>query len=137
MSYKELWSWPYVEPWFADTLTTGLLFSLKTINDIFPIFRFNKSIIHKRILYHHCEFESGQALWILPCEEAMQLVYGKLLFLLWCLYLKYCTKGHQKSSSCHFKSIVFLAIITETAELFCCIYSLEWWNFYRMLTQIW
>jgi hypothetical protein len=39
----------------------------------------------KPLALHHCGFESHQVLWILSCEEAIQLAYGTLVVLLRCM----------------------------------------------------
>jgi hypothetical protein len=36
---------------------------------------------------HRCGFESRQGLWILSCEEAIQLVYGMSVVLLRCPFM--------------------------------------------------
>jgi hypothetical protein len=35
-----------------------------------------KVVDFKSLAPHRCGFESGQGLWILSCEEAIQLAYG-------------------------------------------------------------
>jgi hypothetical protein len=40
------------------------------------------SLTFKTLAPHRCGFESRQGLWILSCEEAIQLVYGTSLVLL-------------------------------------------------------
>jgi hypothetical protein len=41
-----------------------------------------KVFVFKPLAPHGCEFESRQGLWILSCEEAIQLGYGTLVVLL-------------------------------------------------------
>jgi hypothetical protein len=41
----------------------------------------------KPLAPHHCGFESPQGLWILSCEEAIQLAYGTLVVLLRCPFV--------------------------------------------------
>jgi hypothetical protein len=41
----------------------------------------------KPLAPHRCGFESQQGLWILSCEEAIQLAYGTLVVLLRCPFV--------------------------------------------------
>jgi hypothetical protein len=43
-----------------------------------------KVLDFKPLVPHRCGFESRQGLWILLCEEAIQLAYRKLVVLLRC-----------------------------------------------------
>jgi hypothetical protein len=46
-----------------------------------------KVIDFKPLAPHHGEFESRQRLWILSCEEAIQLAYGTSVVLLRCPFV--------------------------------------------------
>jgi hypothetical protein len=50
------------------------------------ILRF-KVVDFKTLAPHHCGFESRQRLWILSCEEAIELAYGKSVVLLRFLFV--------------------------------------------------
>jgi hypothetical protein len=41
----------------------------------------------KPLAPHRCEFESRQGLWILSCEEAIQLAYGTSVVLFRCPFV--------------------------------------------------
>jgi hypothetical protein len=41
----------------------------------------------KPLAPHRCGFESRQELWVLSCEEAIQLVYGSSVVLLRCPFV--------------------------------------------------
>jgi hypothetical protein len=51
----------------------------------------NSLILHTNLLIplapHRCGFESRQGLWILSCEEAIQLAYGTSVVLLRCPFV--------------------------------------------------
>jgi hypothetical protein len=42
---------------------------------------------------HRCGFESRQGLWILSCEEAIELAYGTLVVLLRCPFVPEIMQG--------------------------------------------
>jgi hypothetical protein len=46
-----------------------------------------KVVDFKSLALHRCGFESGQGLWILSCEEAIQLAYGTSMVLLRCPFV--------------------------------------------------
>jgi hypothetical protein len=46
-----------------------------------------KVVDFKPLAPHHCGFESRQGLWILSCEEAIQLAYGTSVVLLRCPFV--------------------------------------------------
>jgi hypothetical protein len=46
-----------------------------------------KVVDFKPLAPHRCGFESRQGLWILSCEEAIQLAYGTSVVLLRCLFV--------------------------------------------------
>jgi hypothetical protein len=45
-----------------------------------------KVVYFNQLAPHRCGFETGQGLWILSCEEAIQLAYGTSMVLLGCLF---------------------------------------------------
>jgi hypothetical protein len=47
-----------------------------------------KVVDFKLLAPHHCGFETWQGLWILSCEEAIQLAYGTWVVLLRCLFMQ-------------------------------------------------
>jgi hypothetical protein len=48
---------------------------------------------------HHCGFQSWQGLWILSCEEAIQLAYGASVVLLSCPFVPEIMQGRHMNSS--------------------------------------
>jgi hypothetical protein len=46
-----------------------------------------KGVDFKPLAPHRCGFESQQGLWILSCEEAIQLAYGTSVVLLRCPFV--------------------------------------------------
>jgi hypothetical protein len=46
-----------------------------------------KVVDFKPLVPHHCGFESRQGLWILTCDEAIQLAYGTSVILLRCPFV--------------------------------------------------
>jgi hypothetical protein len=46
-----------------------------------------KVVDFKPLAPHRCGFESRQGLWILSCEEAIQLAYGTSVVLLRCPFV--------------------------------------------------
>jgi hypothetical protein len=46
-----------------------------------------KVVDFKPFAPHHCGFGSGQGLWILSCDEAIQLAYGTSVVLLRCPFM--------------------------------------------------
>jgi hypothetical protein len=59
-----------------------------------------KVVDFKSLAPIRCGFKSRQGLWILSCEEAIQLAYGTSVVLLRCPFVpEMCTEGHLMYSS--------------------------------------
>jgi hypothetical protein len=58
-----------------------------------------KVVDFKPLAPHRCGFESRQGLWILSCEEAIQLAYGTSVVLLRCLFVPEIMHGRRSSST--------------------------------------
>ena len=57
------------------------------VSDVFTLSFYLNFFFLESLATHRCGFESCQRLWILSCEEAMQLAYGTLMVLLKCLLM--------------------------------------------------
>jgi hypothetical protein len=60
-----------------------------------------KVVDFKPLVPHHYGFESRQGLWILSCEEAIQLAYGKSVVLLRCLSMPEIMQGRAPEVFLH------------------------------------
>jgi hypothetical protein len=67
------------------------LYSISTCSFLLPIWGVSGQVVKvigfKPLAPHRCGFESWQGLWILSCEEAIQLAYGTSVVLLRCQFV--------------------------------------------------
>jgi hypothetical protein len=64
-----------------------------------------KVVDFKLLAPHHCEFKSRQGLWILSCEEAIQLAYGMLVVLHRCLLVPEIMHGRALEVFLHLSKV--------------------------------
>ena len=91
-----------------------------------------KVLDFKQLARQSCGFESRQGLWILSCEEAIQLAYGTSVVLLRCPNVPEVMHGGRgglpppvKLESCHITSTVLVRRKTNCNQKYECVIQIQ------------
>jgi hypothetical protein len=75
-----------------------------------------KVVDFKPLSPHRCGFESQQGVWILSCEEAIQLAYGTSLVLLRCLFVPEIMHGRASSSKAGNRHMTYTVSVSHKTQ---------------------